>query len=333
MMRVHGTVVYAHSDGELPDWVSYSNEDHTIAGTLRDPVAGGMMGEAIYRNYDAEALYAQYNNRAMTPPEELAAIKVDQERRSDAFRGASSRAELDVAYGPHVRERLDLFLPEVKNAPLFAYIHGGYWQWNDKEPFVFLGEHLVAGGAAFANIEYALCPDVSLSELTDQVRRAIAYLWLEAERFGYDPDRIVVSGHSAGGHLTGMMMATDWPAFANELPADLVAAGLPISGVYDVEAVRLTPLNDLVRMDQAEARALSPMFLTPTSRAPMTVVVGGTESDEFHRQAEDFATAWRKSDVEADIVVAPGRDHFTVLNALAEPGHDVLTAANRLLGI
>ena len=130
-----------------------------------------------------------------------------------------------------------------------------------------------------------------------------------------------------------MMMATDWPAFTRGLPADLVAAGLPISGIYDVEAIRLTPLNDLVRMDQAEARALSPMFLEPASRAPMTVVVGGTESDEFHRQAEDFATVWRKSNVEADIVVAPGRDHFTVLNALAEPGHDVLTAANRLLGI
>ncbi len=291
------------------------------------------MGEAVYRNFDSEALYAQYNNRAMTPPEELEAIKADQGRRSDAFRAAAARAELDISYGPHARERLDLFLPEAANAPLFAYIHGGYWQWNNKEPFVCLGEPLVSGGAAFANIEYALCPDVSLSELTDQIRRALAYLWREADRFGYDRGRIVVSGHSAGGHLTAMMMATDWPAFADGLPTDLVAAGLPISGIYDVEAVRLTPLNDLVRMDEAEARALSPMFLTPASRAPMTVVVGGAESGEFHRQAEEFATAWRKSDVAADVVTAPERDHFTVLNALAEPGHDVLAAAKRLLGI
>ena len=297
------------------------------------PRAGGMMSEAVYRNYDAEALYAQYNNRAMTPADELAAIKVGQERRSDAFRSSATRAELNVAYGPHTRERLDLFLPEATNAPLFAYIHGGYWQWNDKEPFVFLGEHLVAGGAAFANIEYALCPTVSLSELTDQIRRALAYLWREANKFGYDRNRIVVSGHSAGGHLTAMMMATDWSTFADGLPSDLVAAGLPISGIYDVEAVRLTPLNDLVRMDEAEARALSPMFLPPVSRAPMTVVVGGAESEEFHRQADEFAAAWRKTGVAADVVTAPGRDHFTVLNALAEPGHDVLAAANRLLGI
>ncbi len=291
------------------------------------------MGEAIYRDYDAEALYAQYNNRAMIAADALEAIKADQEKRSDRFRDSWGRAELDLAYGPHARERLDLFLPEAENPPLFAYIHGGYWQWNDKEPFVFLCEELVPRGAAFANIDYALCPDISLTELTDQIRRALAYLWREAGSFGYDPGRIVVSGHSAGGHLTAMMMATDWPAFGDALPADLVAAGLPVSGVYDIEAVRLTPLNDAVGMDQAEARALSPMFLAPASRAPMTVVVGGAESEEFHRQAGDFAEAWRGAGVAADVLAAPGRDHFTVLNALAEPGHDVLAAAHRLLGI
>ena len=245
------------------------------------------MGEAIYREYDAEALYAQYNNRAMIAPEVLAALKDDQARRADAFR-AAARAEIDVAYGPHARERLDLFLPKAEKPPLFAFFHGGYWQWNDKEPFAFLCEGLVPAGAAFANIEYALCPDVSLTELTQQARRAIAYLWREADRFGYDRDRIVVSGHSAGGHLTAMMMATDWPAFGEDLPANVVAAGLPISGIYDLEAVRLTPLNDAIGMDEAEARALSPMFQPPATRGPMVVVYGGAESIEFHRQAESL---------------------------------------------
>ncbi len=290
------------------------------------------MGEAIWRDYDADALYAQYNNRAMIAPEALAAIKADQERRADAFRAAAGRAELDVAYGPDPRERLDLFLPEGARPPLLAYIHGGYWQWNDKEPFAFLAEHLVAGGAAFANIEYALCPAVTLSELTDQIRRALAYLWREADRFGYDRGRIVVSGHSAGGHLTAMMMATDWPAFGAGLPARLVSAGLPISGIYELEPIRLTPLNDAVRLDAAEARELSPILLDPASPAPMAVVLGGAESDEFHRQAEAFAATWRKAGVASDVLTVPGRDHFTVLNALAEPGHQVLAAAHRLLG-
>ena len=110
------------------------------------------MGEAIYRGYDAEALYAQYNNRAMIAPEALEAIKADQGRRTDAFLAAAGRAELDVAYGAGMRERLDLFLPEGARPPLLAYIHGGYWQWNEKEPFAFLAEHLVAEGAAFANV-------------------------------------------------------------------------------------------------------------------------------------------------------------------------------------
>ena len=290
------------------------------------------MAEAVYREFDSEQLYAQYNNRGMIAPDALAAIKADQTRRAEAFT-AAARAELDLAYGPHPRERVDLFLPDAENPPLFAFIHGGYWQWNEREPFAFLCEELVPAGAAFANIEYALCPDVTLSELTDQVRRAIAYLWREADRFGYDRGRIVVSGHSAGGHLTAMMMATDWPAFADGLPGDVVAAGLPISGIYDLEPIRLTPLNEAVRMDAAEARAQSPMFLTPATDAPMVVVIGETESGEFHRQGEAFAAAWREHGVAADVLVTPGRDHFTVLNALAEPGHDLLAAAKRLLGL
>jgi arylformamidase len=130
-----------------------------------------------------------------------------------------------------------------------------------------------------------------------------------------------------------MMLATDWPAFGDDLPANVVSAGLPISGIYDIEAVRLTPLNDAVRMDAAEAKALSPVFMTPPNPAPMIVVYGGDESDEFDRQAKNLADAWRTPDAPAEVLNAPGRDHFTVLNALTEPDHDVLKAAFRLLGL
>ncbi|MCY4546886.1 MAG: alpha/beta hydrolase [Defluviicoccus sp.] len=292
------------------------------------------MAEAIYRDFrDRDSLYAQYDNRSMIAAEALDAIKARQAERSDACRAGAGRQALDLAYGSHPRERLDLFLPEADGAPLFAFIHGGYWQWNDKEPFAFLGEHLVPAGAAFANIEYALCPGVTLTELTQQIRRAIAYLWREAGRFGYDRERIVVSGHSAGGHLTAMAMATDWPAFGDDLPAGTVAGGLPISGVYDIEPLRHTPLNDAVRMDAAEARALSPIFLEPATTAPMAVVAGGDESDEFRRQARDFAGEWRAFGVEAEVLIVPGTDHFTVLDTLAEPGHPTVQAALGLLGI
>ncbi len=291
------------------------------------------MGETVYRDYDSEALYAQYNNRAMVAEDVREAHKTEQAGRAETFVAAAGRAERDLAYGPGPRERLDVFLPENDGGPLLAFIHGGYWQWNDKEPFAFLAEQVVPAGAAFANIEYALCPDISLTRLTDQVRRAVAFLWREGPRLGFDRDRIVVAGHSAGGHLTAMMLATDWPGFADDLPANLVAAGLPISGIYDLQPIRLTPINDPIGLDEAEARALSPAFAVPPTRAPMVVVAGGAESQEFVRQARDFAEAWSAHGVPAEIVVPAGRDHFTVLDTLAEPGHEVCAAALRLLGL
>ena len=291
------------------------------------------MTETVYRDYDSDALYAQYNNRAQLSEEALNAIKADQNARSAAYVAAADRKYIDVAYGPHPRERLDIFLPAQDKAPLFAFIHGGYWQWNDKEGFEFLAKELNAAGAAFANIEYALCPAVTMAELADQCRRAIAFLWREAARYGYNASHIVVSGHSAGGHLTSLMQATDWPAFEAGLPADLVKAGLPISGVYDLEPIRLTPLNGPLGMKPEDVGPLSPMFLDPLTRSPSVIAFGGAEYDEFDRQAGDLAKAWAAKGVETSTLKLPGRDHFTALSALAETDHALFAAALKLLGL
>ena len=291
------------------------------------------MGDAVYRGYDAAALYAQYNNRAQVPEARLAAVKADQNARSEAYRAAAPRKHLDVAYGPHPRERLDVFLPEADGAPLLAFMHGGYWQWNDKEGFEFLAEHLVAAGAAFANIDYALCPSVTLAELAAQCRRAVAHLWRESARYGHDRSRIVVSGHSAGGHLTAMMLASDWRELGDDLPDCPAAAGLPISGIYDLEPIRLTPLNDAVRLRREDVAPLSPMFSAPRAPRPLVAAFGGDESDEFHRQAADFAAAWAGRGAAARTLPLPGRDHFTALSALAEPDHELFRTALELLGL
>jgi arylformamidase len=291
------------------------------------------MAEAVYRDYDSDALYAQYNNRAQISEADLAAIKDDQNVRSADYRANAPRKHLDVQYGDHPRERLDIFLPEADNAPMFAFMHGGYWQWNDKEGFEFLAKELNDHGAAFANIEYSLCPSVTLAELTNQCQRALAHLWKEAATYGYDRDRIVASGHSAGGHLTAMMQATDWPALEDGLPADLVAAGLPISGIYDLEPIRLTPLNDAVRLQPGDVPGLSPMFLPPRTGGPTIIAFGGDEYDEFDRQASDLAKIWAEQGVETSTLNMPGRDHFTALSALAETDHDLFAAALKLLGL
>ena len=291
------------------------------------------MGEAVYRDFDADALYAQYNNREMLPAAELDAIKADQSARSDAWREAAPRKHLDVAYGAHPRERLDIFLPAADGAPLFAFIHGGYWQWNDKEGFEYLARPFNEAGAAFANIEYALCPSVTIGEIVDQIRRALAFLWREAGTYGYDRGRIVVSGHSAGGHLTAMAMATDWREIGADLPVDLVAGGMPISGVYDIEPIRHTPLNDAVQLTEADVAPNSPLFMEPATLAPMVVAYGGAESDEFDRHAKELAAAWSAHGVPSEVLAVPGANHFTALTALAEPDGEMFAAAKRLLGL
>ena len=291
------------------------------------------MADAIYRDYDSEALYAQYNNRAQISEADLAAIKDDQNARSADYRANAVRKHLDEQYGDDPRERVDVFLPKNDGAPLLAFIHGGYWQWNDKEGFEFLAKELNAHGAAFANIEYTLCPGVTLAELTNQCQRAVAYLWKEAATYGYDRDRIVVSGHSAGGHLTSMMQATDWSALEDGLPSNLVSAGLPISGIYDLEPIRLTPLNDAVRLQPEDVPGLSPMFLPPLTGGPSIIAFGGFEYDEFDRQASDLAKTWAEQGVETSTLNMPGRDHFTALSALAETDHDLFAAAMKLMGL
>ena len=291
------------------------------------------MADAVYRDYDAAALYAQYDNRAQLSEEALEAIKANQNTRSAEYRVSAVKKHLDVKYGNDSRERLDIYLPEADTPPMFAFMHGGYWQWNDKEGFDFLAKELNAHGAAFANIEYSLCPAVTLAELTNQCQRAIAHLWKNASAYGYDANKIIVSGHSAGGHLTAMMQSTDWPAIDSALPSNVVAGGLPISGVYDVEPIRLTPLNEAVQLGPDDVAAMSPMFLPPLSSGETIIAFGGDEYDEFDRQAEDLAKLWAEQGAETSTLNMPGRDHFTALSALAEPDHDLFAAALKLLGL
>ena len=271
----------------------------------------------------------------MIAAEALDAIKARQAERSDACRADAGRSALDLAYGAHERERLDLFLPaggrRRRSSPSSTAAIGS---GTDKEPFAFLGELLVPAGAAFANIEYALCPTVSLTELTQQIRRAVAYLWREAPPLRLRPRAYrglrPFGGRASDGDGDGDRLAR---SRRRSPPPTWWRAVCRSSGVYDIEPLRHTPLNDAVRMDEAEARALSPILLRPATTAPMVVVAGGDESDEFRRQARDFAAEWGAFGVEADVLIAPGTDHFTVLDTLAEPGHPTLLAAMGLLGI
>ncbi len=277
------------------------------------------MSRDLYRGFDARQLTLQYSP-AMTVCG-AAGEPVRWARQSAAFReGFGGYAALDVPYGETPGMRLDLFAPSSGgNHPVHVYIHGGYWQRTDKSDYSFLAGALVEAGACVVIVNYTLCPASTVAGIVDEVREALAWTWRHVAGHGGDPDRIHISGHSAGGHLTAMMALTRWPELAPDLPADLVKTGIPISGVFDVEPLVHTPINDPLGLDVASARALSPLLLEGAAEVPLAFAVGGDESEEFRRQSVAMAERWRSLGGEAGEVACPRRHHFNVIDDLADP--------------
>jgi arylformamidase len=262
-------------------------------------------------------LEAEYNNRARVPehPRHLAAWQRD----AAAWRAACPRAELGLAYGLGAREKLDLFHPGgAEDAPLAMFIHGGYWQALDRSDASHCARGLNGRGIAVAVPSYDLCPTVTIGAIVAQMRAACRFLWQRTGR------RILAIGHSAGGHLAAMLLATDWPALDPALPAGLVHAALPISGVFELEPLLPTSIARALHLDAASARALSPRDL-PSPGRPIHCLVGGAESSEFIRQSRDMAAAW-----DGSFEAAPGADHFTVIAPLADPASPLVAGAERL---
>ncbi len=262
-------------------------------------------------------LEAQYNARAAVP--EHVEIQADWQRRSERLR-ATRDCKLDLAYGDGERHKLDLFTTDAGNGPLQMFLHGGYWQRGDRRANHFVAEGLCAHGVNVAMVGYDLCPSVTLDDIVGQVRAALAWLWRNAERLGFDADRIQVCGHSAGGHLTAMLMATHWPDQGADLPVHLIHSGLAISGLYELDPLRHTSLNEALAMDAETAGRNSPALLPATGSAPLIAAVGGLESAEFHRQAATLAQRWRERSGTVEILEVPGTNHFTILERLAREG-------------
>ncbi len=272
----------------------------------------------------------QYNNRAAVPehPELLA----DWAARSAAWE-ADAKTVLELAYGDSNAETLDLFTADAEGAPVHMYIHGGYWQAGTKKSSSFVARPLVAAGAHVAVLDYALCPDVTLDEIVRQTRAALAWLYRNVGTHGGDAERITMSGHSCGGHLVGMAMATDWPSFGAGLPRDLVKGGVSVSGLFDLAPLIRTTINNKVGMDEENARRNSPVLHEPACAAPLALLVGGLESDEYHRQSRDFAAAWRAHGVPVEVSVVPERNHFTILAGMDTPDDPVIVAILKQSGL
>ncbi|MEQ9607467.1 MAG: alpha/beta hydrolase, partial [Kiloniellaceae bacterium] len=224
--------------------------------------------ETVFRDYAQADLDRQLNLRARWPehPQYFQRWAAD----SAAVR-AGLRGRLDLAYGTTPMETLDLFPVEgATAAPLLAFIHGGYWQALDKGDYSYMAPTFVERGIAFASLNYGLAPATKIGTMIDQVRRALAWLYRHAGELGFDPARIVVAGHSAGGHLAAMAASTDWLAVAPDLPAGLLAGAVPISGVYDLEPIRLSYHNKVLSIAAGDAAPWSPLHSLPSGPAAGT---------------------------------------------------------------
>ncbi len=232
----------------------------------------------------------------------------------------------DIAYGDTPAERLDFFPAAAPQAPLFVFLHGGYWRSLEKSQFSWLAPPLVEAGISVAIPNYALVPSVTMETLVRQVLAAHVWLHRHASRYEFDARRIVTGGHSAGGHLAAMMLCARWERYAADLPPRLVRAGLSISGLHDLTPVAAAPFVSAdLRLDAVAARRLSPAAMPPVAGTRLLAAVGQLESGEFHRQTSLLAAAWPAGTVEA--LEVPGRHHLSVLEALAERSHPLHSAA------
>ncbi len=270
-----------------------------------------------------DAVERGYNNRAAVPDHARWFARWGE---LSAAAYASERVVRDLRYGPGPKETLDLFVPRTPARATFLFLHGGYWRSLDKAEHAFVAPPLTARGIAVAVANYDLCPAVPIAAIVEETARAVAWLVREGASHGANPNRLVVGGHSAGGHLAAMMLARDWRA--DGFAACPVSAGYSLSGVHDLRPLVRFSGNADFRLDDVEAARLSPALVRPTSAAPLAIAVGGAETGEFLRQSQLMWDAWPANRPRgmAGPLVAPGRHHFDVVVEHGD-GESALTRA------
>lgn len=261
------------------------------------------MDPIVYRGMTRSELDAAYNNGA--------AVKNSEQKLAEwTARGAATRARagalLDLAYGPRPRNKIDIVPCGRSGAPLFAFIHGGYWQRNSKEVFACMAEGPLARGFDAALIGYTLAPDASLTEIVGEARTAVRWLRAKGPALGIASSKFILCGWSAGAHLTAVALAD----------AD---AGLAISGLYELEPCRLNYVNDKLKLTPDEQVALSPIRNLPAASPPLAVAYGTGELPEMQRQSRDYAASRRAAELPTQELPLAGHDHYSILEQLAHP--------------
>lgn len=285
-------------------------------------------------NVDPAWLEAQYNNRARVPDHQRV---FERWAEASALVRRNTPAHLDLRYAEGEGATLDVFPPSgpvpAAGAPVLVFIHGGYWRSLDKSQHSFVAPSFNAHGALVVVPNYALCPAVSIEHISLQAAAAVAWAWRHARDFGGDASRLVVAGHSAGGHLASMLLSCRWKDVNADLPSQPLSGALSVSGLYDLEPLRhVASVQADLRLTPASVARLSPAFFPRPKGGRLYAAVGADESDEFLRQNRLIRDVWGPTAVPVCETI-PGKNHFTVLESLVDPAGRLHDLALRLLGL
>jgi arylformamidase len=280
----------------------------------------------------AAELDAEYSLCAIPDLESVFARRI---AASQAAR-ASLRHHRQLRYGTRPGETCDVF-PSVRafegGAPVLIYIHGGFWRANDAATFSYVAEGFAPQGALVIVIDYDLMPAVGLRDIIHECETALQWAHGHAREFGGDPNRIFVSGNSAGGHLAAMLADRRWPQ-RRDLPSDVVKGAIAVSGIYDLAPLTSTSMQEDFRFTPADIEAMSPLRLLPHEAAPLLLAVGEDETRTFRNETHKYAEACRNHGLSIREMTVPNTNHITVvLDAFAQPGHELNKATLRMMGL
>ena len=284
----------------------------------------------LYRDFATqEELDAQYDLLVLLP-EEAARYGEFCQRESEAARKDLDN-HLGVPFGPTLAEHVDVY-PAGEGAPVLVYVHGGFWVLRTSREFGFVARGPVSRGVATVVTNYALCPAVTIDEIVRQTRAAVAWAYQNAESFGGDPERIHVAGHSAGGHLVAMLLATDWDKDYG-LPANIIKGATAISGLHDLAPFPYTFLQPKVQLTWDQVRKNSPILHLPEWSPPLLVAYGGDETNEFKRQSDDFFVAWKAKGLAGERLVVPGKNHYDIVDGFLDAESPLLSVILGRMGL
>ena len=279
------------------------------------------MRESVYKGFRKDELEYQYNPRESVPEfPELSKKRAEESKKARS----TLKSFLNVSYGSCPREVLDIYPADKPGGPVLVYIHGGYWRSGSKDDNCNFAPAFVKRGATVVLVEYDLCPKVTVSDIVRQTRASIAWVYRNILRYGGNPSKFYLSGHSAGGHLVAMALAHDWEK--EGLPRDFIKGAVATSGVYDLDMVLHVSPNEQIRMTPELAKENSPFFNLPRPICPVLVSVGGAEPDGWKQMSKDFFQLCKERGLECEYLEIPGANHYTMSAHLADPSSPLAKA-------